>query len=71
MDEIFSVFKEYLPLITADGMVVSAVSLVSRIGPGRAVWIVCSFSFHEFGIRFESETRTRKQFFGKVVYNTD
>ena len=45
MDEIFSVFKEFLPLITAGGTVVSAVGLVPRIGPGRAVWIALRSRF--------------------------
>jgi hypothetical protein len=39
MDEIFSVFKEFLPFITAGGMIILAVGLVPRVGPGRAVWI--------------------------------
>ena len=43
--EIFSVFKEFLPLITAGGMVVSAAGLVPRIGPGRAVWIALRSRF--------------------------
>jgi hypothetical protein len=45
MDEIFSVFKEFLPLITAGGTIVSAVGLVPRIGPGRAVWIALRSRF--------------------------
>jgi hypothetical protein len=45
MDEIFSIFKEFLPLITAGGTVVSAVGLVPRIGPGRAVWIALRSRF--------------------------
>ena len=44
MDEIFSVFKEFLPLIAAGGTIVSAVGLV-RIGPGRAVWIALRSRF--------------------------
>jgi hypothetical protein len=47
MEEIFSVFKEFLPLITAGGTVLSAVGvgLVPRIGPGRAVWIALRSRF--------------------------
>ena len=45
MDEVFSVFKEFLPLIAAGGTVVSAVGLVPRIGPGRAVWIALRSRF--------------------------
>jgi hypothetical protein len=45
MDEVFSVFKEFLPLITAGGTFVSAVGLVPRIGPGRAVWIALRSRF--------------------------
>jgi hypothetical protein len=45
MDEIFSVFKEFLPLITAGGTIVSAVGLIPRIGPGRAVWIALRSRF--------------------------
>jgi hypothetical protein len=45
MNEIFSVFKEFLPLITAGGTVVSAVGLVPRISPGRAVWIALRSRF--------------------------
>ena len=37
--EIFSVFKEFLPLFTACGVTVSAAGLVPRLGPGRAIWI--------------------------------
>ena len=44
-DELFSVFKEFLPLITAGGAVVSAAGLVPRIGPGRAVWIALRSRF--------------------------
>jgi len=43
-DEFFSVFKEFLPIITAGGAVVTAAGLIPRIGPGRAVWIISSFS---------------------------
>ena len=45
MDEIFSVFKEFLPVIAAGGTVVSAVGLVPRIGPGRAIWIALRSRF--------------------------
>jgi hypothetical protein len=45
MDEIFSVFKEFLPLITIGGTVVAAAGLVPRIGPGRAVWIALRSRF--------------------------
>ena len=45
MDEIFSVFNEFLPLITVAGTVVSAAGLVPRIGPGRAVWIALRSRF--------------------------
>lgn len=45
IDELFSVFKEFLPLITAGGAVVSAAGLVLRIGPGRAVWIALRSRF--------------------------
>lgn len=45
MDEVFSVFKEFLPLITAGGTFVSAVGFVPRIGPGRAVWIALRSRF--------------------------
>ena len=45
MDEIFSVFRDLLPLITAGGAVVSAIGLVPRIGPGRAVWIALRSRF--------------------------
>ena len=38
-DEIFSIFKEFWPLITAGGTVVSAAGLAPRIGPGRAISI--------------------------------
>lgn len=44
-DELFTVFKELLPLITAGGAVVSAAGLVPRIGPGRAVWIALRSRF--------------------------
>ena len=42
MDEIFSAFNEFLPLITAGGIVVG---LVPRIGPGRAIWIALRSRF--------------------------
>jgi hypothetical protein len=42
MDEIFSVFKEFLPLFTAGGFAVSATGLVP---PGRAVWIALRSRF--------------------------
>jgi hypothetical protein len=42
-DELFSVFKEFLPLITAGGAVVTG--LVPRIGPGRAVFVALRSHF--------------------------
>jgi hypothetical protein len=45
MDEIFSIFKEFLPLLSAGGTIVSAVGLIPRIGPGRAVWIALRSRF--------------------------
>jgi hypothetical protein len=45
MDEIFSVFKELLPVITAGGTIISAAGLIPRIGPGRAVWIALRSRF--------------------------
>ena len=44
-DELSTVFKELLPLITAAGAVISAAGLVPRIGPGRAVWIAMRSRF--------------------------
>jgi len=44
-DELFSVFKETLPLFTAGGAVVSAAGLIPRIGPGRAAWIALRSRF--------------------------
>jgi hypothetical protein len=44
IDEIFSVFKELLPLFTAGGFAVSAAGLVPRIGPGRAHFVLVSLS---------------------------
>ncbi len=44
-DEVFSVFKEFLPIITAGGTVASAAGLIPRIGPGRAVWIALRSRF--------------------------
>jgi Cdc6-like AAA superfamily ATPase len=44
-DEFFSVFKEFIPLITAGGAVVTAAGLIPRIGPGRAVWIALRSRF--------------------------
>jgi len=41
----FSVFKEFLPFITAGGAVISASGLIPRIGPGRAVWIALRSRF--------------------------
>jgi hypothetical protein len=43
LDELFSVFKEFLPLITAGGAVVTG--LVPRIGPGRAVFVALRSRF--------------------------
>ena len=45
MNEIFYVFKEFLPLIAAFGTVISAAGLIPRIGPGRAVWIALRSRF--------------------------
>jgi hypothetical protein len=45
MDETFSFLKEFWPLIAAGGTVVSAVGLVPRIGPGRAIWIALRSRF--------------------------
>ena len=45
MNEIFSVFKDFLPLITVGGTIISAAGLVPRIGPGRAVWIALRSRF--------------------------
>ena len=39
MNEFFSVFKEFLPLITTGGAIISAAGLIPRIGPGRAIWL--------------------------------
>ena len=44
-DETFSIFKEFLPLLTAGGVAVSAAGLIPRIGPGRAVWIALRSRF--------------------------
>jgi hypothetical protein len=44
-DELFSGFKEFLPLLTAGGAVVTAVGLIPRIGPGRAIWIALRSRF--------------------------
>ena len=44
-DEVFTVFKEFLPLITAGGAFVSAAGLVPRIGLGRAFWIALRSRF--------------------------
>jgi Cdc6-like AAA superfamily ATPase len=44
-DETFSIVKEFLPLLTAGGAVVSAIGLIPRIGPGRAVWIALRSRF--------------------------
>lgn len=44
-EEFFSVFKEFLPLLTAGGVAVSAAGLIPRIGPGRAVWIALRSRF--------------------------
>jgi hypothetical protein len=44
-EELFSVFKEFLPLLTAGSVVVSAAGLLPRIGPGRAVWIALRSRF--------------------------
>ena len=43
--EIFSVFKEFLPLFTACGVTFSATGLTPRIGPGRAFWIALRSRF--------------------------
>ena len=43
--EIFSIFKDFLPLFTAGGAVVSAAGLLPRIGPGRAFWIALRTRF--------------------------
>ena len=47
MYEIFYGFKEFLPLITSGGAVVSAVGLLPRIGPGRAAWIARLLTFNK------------------------
>ncbi|XJO77746.1 hypothetical protein BDV3_002287 [Batrachochytrium dendrobatidis] len=56
-DEIFSVLKEFLPLITAGGVAALAAGLIPRISPGRAVWIALRsrFAFKPVpeSIRFE------------------
>jgi hypothetical protein len=44
-DETFSIVKEFIPLLTAGGVVVSAAGLIPRIGPGRAVWIALRSRF--------------------------
>jgi GTPase SAR1 family protein len=44
-EEFFSVFREFLPLLTAGGVAVSAAGLIPRIGPGRAVWIALRSRF--------------------------
>jgi hypothetical protein len=43
--EIFSVFKESLPLFTACGVTLSAAGLTPRLGPGRAIWIALRSRF--------------------------
>jgi hypothetical protein len=45
MDDIFSAFKEYLPLIAIGGTVASAAGLLPRMGPGRAAWIALRSRF--------------------------
>jgi hypothetical protein len=44
-DETFSIVKEFIPLLTAGGVSVSAAGLIPRIGPGRAVWIALRSRF--------------------------
>ncbi len=43
--ELFTVFKEFLPLITAGGALASALGLAPRVGPGRAAWIALRSRF--------------------------
>jgi hypothetical protein len=38
-------FTEFLPLIAAGGLVVSAAGLLPRLGPGRAAWIALHSRF--------------------------
>ena len=45
MDEIFSEFNEFVPLITAGRIFASSLGLVPRVGPGRAVWIALRSRF--------------------------
>jgi TctA family transporter len=47
MDEVLPVYKKFWTLLIVGGIVPSAVGLLPRIGPGRAVWIaLCSrFAF--------------------------
>jgi Cdc6-like AAA superfamily ATPase len=45
MYETFSIFKEFLPLLTAGGVAVSAAGLIPRIGLGRAIWIALRSRF--------------------------
>ena len=43
--ETFSIIKEFLPLLTAGGVAVSAAGFIPRMGPGRAVWIALRSRF--------------------------
>jgi hypothetical protein len=45
LDEIFPIVKEFIPLLAAGGVVVSAAGLIPRFGPGRAVWIALRSRF--------------------------
>ena len=44
-DETFSIIKEFLPLLTAGAVAVSAAGFVPRMGPGRAIWVALRSRF--------------------------